>query len=239
VVSVAGKRYAVEQIERARLIADTSITVPRDAPAWPAVELTLRDRRRIVLTTTDPRDAWRVLEGLFQVAPRLRIPLPPVPDRGLWAGAASSVPGAGFTPPRAMTQPDAVEAGSAEAVLAGIAHLSLFFAPVLLPLIVLLATRERRLYAARQAKQALVFQGIGTVLVLVMVTIWLAFAVGLITGDGQSSPSATAPTGIIVALGILSATLVVLAIYTILFSIYAAFQTFRGHAFSYPMLGRL
>ena len=238
-LSAAGKRYALKDLIHARLIGDTAITVPRDAPAWPAVELTLRDRRLIVLTPSDPLDAWRMLDGIFRVAPHLRIPLPPMPDRGTWSGAASSIPGAGFRPPRNVAALDHVEPGSAEAVLAGIAHLSLFFAPLLLPLIVLIATRERRHYASRQAKQALVFQGIFALAMLMLITIWLAVAFRIIAANTEPGTTSSTPLGIVIALGVVSAFFLVTSIYVTLFAIYAAAQTFRGRPFSYPLLRRL
>ncbi len=234
-ISVGGKTYALGDLASARLINDRSITVPADSPPWPAVQLTLRDGRLILLTPSDPLDAWQVLEALFHLVPLLRTPLPPMPGRAQWRGGSSSVPGAGGLPRGIFGAPDTVESGSTEAVLAGITHLSFFFAPIVLPLIIWLASRERSPYVARQAKQALAFQVGLSLGILAVLILWFVAAVRLAAASAQGNAS----LGILVALGVLFVLLVALGLFALLFSIFAAVQTFRGRPFSYPLLRRL
>jgi uncharacterized protein len=234
-IIVGGKSYALSDIARVWLLSDPSIVVPPDAPVWPAVELTLRDGRRILLTPADPLDAWQMLEQLFRVAPDLRIPLPPMPGRAQWRGGSSSVPGADYAPSGIFGAPDSVESGGTEALLAGIAHLSLFFAPILLPLIIWLAARDKSYYVARQAKQALVFQAVYALAALLLVVIWLVLAVELTATSAQG----VVPVGVLATFGVLIVLFVVLALYETIFGIYAAVRTFRGRPFSYPLLRRL
>src|SRR5215472_12614903 len=68
----------------------------------------------------------------------------------------SSPPGApnpGVSSPGAPTAPSSKN----ETGVAGLAHLSSFFAPLVVPLIIWLVVRDSMPYAARQAKQALFF----------------------------------------------------------------------------------
>jgi uncharacterized Tic20 family protein len=234
-IRAADKPYALSDLASVRLISDSAIIVPPDAPPWPAVEITLRDGRLILLTPTDPQDGWIMLEELFRAAPALWIPLPPRPSRAEWRGGSSSVPGAGYAPAGIFGAPDEVEAGSTDAVLAGIAHLSLFFAPIVLPLIIWLTARERSHYAARQAKQALAFQAIYALAALVVVVAWFVIAFDI----AATSTQGTVPLGILIGFGVFFVLFVVLALFEILFSIYGAVQTFRGRPFSYPFLRRL
>ena len=142
----------------------------------------------------------------------------------------------GYPPPYgAMPVPGA---SSNETVLAGISHLSVFFAPVILPLIIWLVSRQSSPYASYQAKQAFVFH-------LFFSAVAFATGIGayglifssLITYSGPNI-SNVPPfpfAGFIVVWGALG----LLSIVNIVYSIVGAVQAFQGRPFHYPLLGRL
>jgi uncharacterized Tic20 family protein len=241
-VSIGSKVYRTTEIGRARLVTDPTILVPPNAPPWPAVELTLRDGRRVTLTPADPLDAWRLLEVLFTYAPVLWIGLPPMPGRGEWRGGVSSVPGAslggGVFGGAIFGAPDSAAPGSNEAVLAGIAHLSLFFAPIVLPLIIWLAAGERSLYAARQARQAFFFHLSYAAMVFLLFIGWLV-VLFVVTGHARPSRAGGSGATFAITFAVLVALLVALAIFESAWGIYGAIQGFRGRPFSYPLMSRL
>lgn len=125
--------------------------------------------------------------------------------------------------------------------LAGLAHLSSFFAPVLVPLLIWLAVRDSLPYAARQAKQALCFHLVmaacGLVVSLVLVesfvsTLYATVSVAL-TSDTAPAPS---PPAWLVAL---ITFVFILGLTGQALSLYGAVQAFGGKDFRYPGLGWL
>ncbi|MBF6590481.1 MAG: DUF4870 domain-containing protein [Ktedonobacterales bacterium] len=234
VLVINGKRYPLRELAHATLVEDPAILVPPDSPPWPAVHLTLRDERTITLTPADPPDAWRLLEQLYRLLPQLRVPLPPLPGERAWQGRPSRPAyTARYGLPSAAA--DATASSSNEAVLAGITHLSLFFAPIILPLIIWLATRERSPYVSRQARQACFFHLFYAVLALMLVVIWLILVVA--TLSMRESPSSLA-FAITIAPFAVVGLLALLALYECVFAILGAIHGFQGRPFSYPLLGR-
>ncbi len=170
--------------------------------------------------------------------------MPPIQEFGPATG-----PGAGFNQGRAGGMPLMGQAqglfSNNETLLAGIAHLSSFFAPLIVPLLIWLLTTNTMPYASRQGKQAfffhLLFSAVTGVLALLLFASFLflgVFSFAAASPDGSGSlPSAflVYPLWFFVFFGvILALTLVGQG-----FAIYAAVQTFQGKPFSYPFLGRL
>ncbi len=241
-LSIAGTSYPLAQIMWAGFVAD-----PAGMQPAPAVGLRMRDGATPVFVPADPPDAWRLLEALFRLRPDLRMPPPPM---GAFAGYAPPPPppppplygyGYGYGP----TWPQqAVPSRNNETTLAGIAHLSIFFAPVILPLILWLATRESSPYASRQAKQAFFFHLGFAVLTFVVFVVGYAFFFATVFGTaGALDPNTTGPSpavfasfsGFIVLWGVVGAASLV----NIIFSIIGVVRAFQGKDFHYPLLGGL
>jgi uncharacterized Tic20 family protein len=123
-------------------------------------------------------------------------------------------------------------------VLAGLAHLSVFFAPLLVPLIIWLALQPSAPYPARQGKQAFFFH-----LAIVAASFALVVALGLLAfllftlGVISDARGAVVPAVLLVP--IIGLAVVALALVMLGFSIYGAIQTFQGLPFSYPLMSRL
>jgi uncharacterized Tic20 family protein len=113
-----------------------------------------------------------------------------------------------------------------------------FFAPVILPLIVWLATRDSSPYASQQAKQAFVFHLVFTGLsVVVAIGGYAVFLSSIFTlGPTDSSSITAAPfAGIFLLWGGIG----VLGLINTIFSIIGAVHAFQGKPFHYPLLGNL
>jgi hypothetical protein len=114
---IGARRHDLATLRAAALItAPTPTPAPGAAPA-PAIWLQLQDGSDLTLIPTQPYDAWRMLEAIYVLRPDLRRPLPPAPTS--WGASASSW----------AMQPDN------QHLLAGISHLSIFFLPFILPLV--------------------------------------------------------------------------------------------------------
>jgi uncharacterized Tic20 family protein len=165
------------------------------------------------------------------------------------SGGAGQVPNpSGGTPPAGATpggspppgQPPA-QSPKNETTIAGIAHLSSLFAPVIGPLIIWLAARDGMPYAARQAKQALSFHlvmvALGLVVGLVLVGRLVSSIYAAVSQAVTSDivPSTTIPAWLL-ALFTLA---LILGLTGQVLSIYGAVQAFQGKDFSYPLLGWL
>jgi uncharacterized Tic20 family protein len=123
-------------------------------------------------------------------------------------------------------------------VLAGIAHLSVFFAPLLVPLIIWLALQPSAPYPARQGKQAFFFHlAIGAAAIVLVLVLGLLAVLLLTLGVASNASGAVVPAVLLVPLTGLA--VVVLALVMMGFSIYGAIQTFQGLPFSYPFMSRL
>src|SRR5215813_2146029 len=95
-------------------------------------------------------------------------PPPPPPPGGYGYGPyPNPYPPYAYRPPHPSGIPDS------ERTMAGIAHLSVFFAPLILPLILWLVARDTQPYGAQQSKQAFFFHLIFTVLIVaIAVPLW-------------------------------------------------------------------
>ncbi|MFI5271816.1 MAG: DUF4870 domain-containing protein [Ktedonobacterales bacterium] len=215
-----------------------------DGRPAPAIALRLRDGSYPLFTPADPPDAARFVEALYQRRPDLR---PPAPGYGA-PSAGYAYPGAGapgypaapgyyayYGPPQ-PAHPSGVP--DSERILAGITHLSVFFASIIMPLIVWLAARRTMPYASRQGKQAFFFQLILTIVtVIAILPIYVIFFVSMARfTPGNGDVFLPGFWGSFAALWLVVA---VLSVVRIGFGIYAAIQAFNGRPYHYPLLGGL
>jgi uncharacterized Tic20 family protein len=224
-IIASGQEYPLAEIAWVGLVIDPTVTPVPGAPPPPAVLLRLRDGREALLSAAEPPAAWQLLGAIFQARPDLRSPAGPAP-------AYPPPPGYGYgyqAPPRSS---------NSDTVLAGVSHLSIFFAPVILPLIVWLATRNSAPYASRQGKQAFFFHLAFFVVQIVLIFGWIfGFPLLLLSLGPNVTPTAEAPF----FLSFFGIWLVYLAVWLIevIFSIIGAVQAFQGKPFHYPLLGWL
>ena len=214
-----GHVYAIAELTGAGPLGDFHAAGARTAPA-----LVLRgpDGAWTAYAPADPPDVERALQAIYQLRPDLRAGPPP-------------------SSPRAPAQHQSALADGVtreQALLACIAHLSIFFAPFLVPLLIWLALQPTQPYPAYQAKQAFVFHLATSLLAaLVCIGIFVAFFGSLLgsaaLGDARVAVPALVGLPLIMVLG--------LAMLACIFgfSIYAAVQTLQGRPFHYPLLGRL
>ncbi|HEY7127058.1 MAG TPA: DUF4870 domain-containing protein [Ktedonobacterales bacterium] len=168
----------------------------------------------------------------------------PSSSGGQVPGSSGGIPPAGAATPSTPSPPGGASAQSPknETAIAGIAHLSSLFAPIIGPLIIWLTSRDSMPYAARQAKQALFFHIVmgvlGVVAVLVLVGRWVSSVFAIASQAVTSNTVPSTPTlpawlfaffTLIIILGLTGQAL----------SIYGAVQAFQGKDFSYPLLGWL
>jgi uncharacterized Tic20 family protein len=243
---VAGdQNYPVRDIAWVGLVVDPATASP-GAPPNPAVGVQMRDGSHTALAPADPPDAWRLLGALHEARPDLRGPVPPPPG--------AQPPGAqppGAQPPGAQPPPPygyppygyaAPRPSNSDNVLAGLAHLSVFFAPVIFPLIIWIAMRKSSPYTSYQGKQAFVFHLFFWVLSVTAVVVFIFY--GGFFGPNSPFFSPISPNGpsdftpFFVILGF-DALLGVLSLVQTIFSIIGAVQTFQGKPFHYPLLGWL
>lgn len=123
-------------------------------------------------------------------------------------------------------------------VLAGLAHLSVFFAPLLVPLVIWLALQPSAPYPARQGKQAFFFHLaiVGAMVALVLVLGLIAVLL-LTLGVASNAPGAVLPAVVLVP--IIGLAVVVLGFVMLGYSVYGAILSFQGLPFSYPFMSRL
>lgn len=247
----APETVALADMAAATLVADTTVPVAPGAPLTPAVALRLNDGRYVAFTPADPSDCWKLLEAIYHVRPQLRTPLPP--RTGPATGAPPPPPGAGYAPPppgaayaSAYPPPPLPQAAqNNENVLAGIAHLSIFFVPLILPLIIWLTTTTSSPYASRQAKQAFIFHCAVAIVQLIVVFVsfiifFVVFGLGALTT--ASNPSATNPTpfvgGFFIFFPLIFIVAIAINLGSVILGVYAAIQAFQGRPYHYPLLER-
>jgi len=218
--------------------------------------------RTLAVTPADPPDARRLLDAILARRPDLRAPpfavapaqrtgyAPPPGAASPWgpgpyaSGGYSGPPpgyappppgyGYGYYPPSATAHPSGIP--DSERILAGFCHLSVFFAPLIMPLVVWLAARNSSPYASHQGKQAFFFHLlVSAVGLFVALPVFLIFVLGFAGATASRRPGLT-------ALPILGFTcgwllIVALALAQIGFGIYGAVQAFQGRPFHYPLLG--
>lgn len=237
-------QYAVPQIAWAGLVADPATGLTPGTVPGQVIGLRMRDGSAPVFVPADPPDARRLLDALYALRPDLRYP-----GMGAFTGYMPPPPYGfgypfGYTGYAAVGNPRVARPGTNDSVLGGIAHLSVFFAPVLLPLILWLACRDTSPYASRQAKQAFFFHLIFSILaVLAVVGFYVVFFTFIVTTVNNttydpSNPMSSAffPFGSFVLLyGVLG----VVSLINMILSVVGAVQGFQGKDFHYPLLGWL
>ena len=238
---VAGdENYPVRDIAWVGLVVDPATASP-GAPPNPAVGIQMRDGSHTALAPADPPDAWRLLGALHEARPDLRSPVPPPPGvqaPGAQPPGTQPPPSYGY-PPYSYAPP---RPSNSDNVLAGLAHLSVFFAPVIFPLIIWIATRKSSPYTSYQGKQAFVFHLFFWVLSVTAVVVFIFY--GGFFGPNSPFFSPIGPNGpgdfrpFFVILGF-DALLGILSLVQTIFSIIGAVQTFQGKPFHYPLLGWL
>jgi uncharacterized Tic20 family protein len=234
--------YPVADLTSATLIANPNIPPAPGAFTGAAVYLSLRSGKTLTLIPSNYADSWRVLETLYTLRPELRTTLPPVPDLGARLGG--SVQGF-FSDP------------SSQKVIAGIAHLSIFFLPFVLPLVLWLALKDNMPYASQQSKQAFwyhVMVSVGSLAffavlaLLVLVATLVAGALGIAGAAASANGGSPLPllpfAGVGGVVGVLFLVLfwigtLALSISSIVLAIMGAIQAFEGKPFHYPFLGRI
>jgi uncharacterized Tic20 family protein len=194
----------------------------------------MRDGSHVALATADPPDAWRLLGAIHEARPDLRGPAPPPSDAqapGMQPPPPYGYPPYGYAPQAAS---------NSDNVLAGLAHLSVFFAPLILPLVVWLAMRNTSPYASRQGKQAfffhLFFTTLGFVSFILLYAGFFSLAFSASSSDGAFDFTSYSPFLLILGF---YAVFGILSLVQIIFSIIGAVQAFQGKPFHYPLLGWL
>ncbi|HEV7129268.1 MAG TPA: DUF4870 domain-containing protein [Ktedonobacterales bacterium] len=217
-IEAEGQAFGIQQLTRAAMTVDPDARAGQ--PAAPAVGIVVRNGKSAIYIPADPPDAQRALEAIYTLRPDLRSARGSRDSRGL---AVARQPGAVLD--------------SHERIVAVCAHLSVFVAPLLLPLIFWLATRQTMAYASRQARQAFIFHL--SIVLLIALDAGLLFALALGTALWAGATDSPGPLGLgvfVVLLGGLVALGLVLA--GVVFSVIAAIQVLRGQPFSYPFLRR-
>jgi uncharacterized Tic20 family protein len=232
---VAGDQiYPVRDIAWVGLVVDPVTASPGASPN-PAVGIQMRDGSHAALAPADPPDAWRLLGAIHEARPDLRGPVPPptgAQPPGMQPTPPYGYPPYGYAPPPVASQSDNV--------LAGLAHLSVFFAPLILPLVVWLAMRNSSPYASRQGKQAFFFHLIFTALgIATLILFYVGFFSLVITSTSDSGVSDLGGFSPLLLILGFYAVFGILSLVQIIFSIIGAVQAFQGKPFHYPLLGRL
>lgn len=220
-VEANGHVYAIAALTGATLTRDPAAR--RGAQAHPALGLRGADGAWTVYVPADPPDVDRALGAIYMLRPDLAQP-------GQVAGAP------GYSALRLHSEPDGVS--REQALLACIAHLSIFFAPFIVPLIIWLALQPTTPYVAYQAKQAFVFHFASAVLTcglfVVLVAVFFGSLLGsAVAGDVRVVVPALFAVPLLIILG------VAIGAFVLGYSVYAAVQTFHGRPFHYPLLGWL
>jgi len=248
-LSVGQRQIALRDIISAGLVANTSIPVPPGMPPIPGVSLRLSDGSVVSFTPVEQLDCWRLLQALAAARPELATPLPPPPGSygPSWGFARGPTYGPGPGYPYGYGPAYGYGAGMMgpsgdDRTLAGICHLSVFFAPVILPLIIWLAMRRTHPFASSQAKQAFWFHlFFGAIALAAVIGFQSYFLSRMFTlfNTGATPDPATVNLTLFPALmglyGILGAAGLIDAI----FSVIGAVKAFRGQPFHYPLLGWL
>jgi uncharacterized Tic20 family protein len=231
--------YPIRDITWVGLVVDPVAAPTPGAPPHPAVGVLMRDGSHTALAPADPPDAWRLLGAIHEARPDLRTPVAPPPGaqppppygNAPYGRAPGYAPG--YAPPRAS---------NTDNVLAGLAHLSVFFAPVIFPLIIWIAMRKSSPYTSYQGKQAFAFH-----LFFWVVSVAAAIAFIFYGGFFGPNPLFFSPSALdrpdafspfLVILGF-DAALGVLSLVQTILSIIGAVQAFQGKPFHYPLLGWL
>lgn len=245
----AGISYPLANIAWAGLVNDPAAA--SGTPAAPAVAWRMTDGQYASATPADPPQAWQILEALFGQRPDLRTPLPP-PQTQQSGGWSAPSPPPGYPPAYAGYPPQgyayAQQQNDNQTVMAGLAHLSIFFGALIVPLILWLVNRGKAPYAAQQSKQAFFFHlGVGIVefifLIPGMALYFISFFSFMATVPTYSTTPPTQPVGFpLASVGIffvMYAIVGAIQIVAIVFGIIGAVKAFKGEPFHYPLMGRV
>jgi uncharacterized Tic20 family protein len=134
-----------------------------------------------------------------------------------------------------------------EKVLAGLAHssvvLGLFtngIGGIVAALVIWASQKEKSVYAARQALQALVYQGVTFVVTMLAWCCWGAVWMALLFPPLLTEPARyanTVPAGMWVGLSLIVIPLAIWGL-TILYGLWAAARCLGGHEFRYVIIGK-
>jgi uncharacterized Tic20 family protein len=265
-LAIGATMIPLATLRAASLVVDTTIPAAPGQPPVPAVALALTDGSSYVLTPVEQADATRLLKAIQAVRPDLALlqpaytqpgptptgyaPGPGYPPPGSYAGGPAYSPpyaapvysgyGPGYPPPHPSGISDT------DRMMAGIAHLSVFFAPLILPLIFWLAFRDSHPYASQQSKQAFWFHlGVGVIGAIVVVPLYFVFFFSFFTSMSSytvdpTNPVAPAfPMASFALLFLFYGGVALLGLFEIIFSVIGAVNGFQGKPFHYPLLGRL
>lgn len=255
-LTIGEQTFPLAALVSATLVADMSVPVAPGMPPAPAVALRLADGSAYYLTPVEQGDATRLLQAIHGARPELGAPgptAPPPPQPGYsygpsyGPGFAPPTPGYGYAPTGVYAPPPGYAPyGPAEGdrTLAGICHLSVFFAPLILPLIVWLAMRQSHPYASQQAKQAFWFHLLMGVfgVVVVFAVEGILFATVFSSLASASDPSQINPALGFAPIGFMFAfypLIFAVGLVNAIFSVIAAVKAFKGEAYHYPLLGWL
>jgi len=231
------EEYRLSELAWAGVVIDPTVAPVPGAPPPPAVLLRLRNGRDVLLSPAEPPAAWQLLGAIFQSRPDLRVSAPsPSPTPGPAPAYPPPPPSYGYGYGYGYQAPPG--SSNSDTMLAGLSHLSIFFAPVILPLIVWLATRQSSPYTSRQGKQAFFFHLAFVVVQIVLVLGWfITFPLVFFAWEPRSAPS-VAPSFFLFVVA-LWAVYGALWLFEVIFSIVGAVQAFQGKPFHYPLLGWL
>jgi uncharacterized Tic20 family protein len=248
-LEAAGVSYPLADIVWAGLVNDPA--APQGAQPIPAVAWRLANGQHAAATPADPPHAWQILEALFAQRPDLRTPLPPpapsAAQPGAWGPSQQYgyAPAYGAYPPYGYAPP----ANDNQTVMAGLAHLSIFFGALIVPLILWLVNRGKAPYAAQQSKQAFFFHlglWVTELLFIIPATIiyFASFAmifstVPSATDPTQPPPIPVFPIAAFIVVIIMYVILFAIQITAIVFGVIGAVHAFKGEPFHYPLMGRV
>lgn len=224
------------------LVPDPHV-MPPDGSQQMGIGVRTRDNGAYYFVPAQSDDATRMLDAMFALRPALRDVAAPSAGAfmGLTLSPTGDAAGGGLRGIPVLSPRDpAAEArpGTGDNVLAGFAHVSILFAPVVTPLVVYLVARREAPYVERQAKQALVFQAIATV-------IYGTFAIGIFALSNSRPGSLLAQSLDAISLQQLSILMVLYSVLAILLGLFclswmnAALRAFQGKPYHYPFLGWL
>src|SRR5215831_8230017 len=220
---VAGDQiYPVRDIAWVGLVVDPATATP-GAPPNPAVGIQMRDGTHAALAPSDSPDAWRLLGAIHEARPDLRGPIPP--PAGTRSPGAQQPPSYGYPPYAYAPQ----TASNSDNVLAGLAHLSVFFAPIILPLVVWLAMRNSSPYVSRQGKQAFFFHLFFSAFTFAtIILLYLGFFSFVLASTSDSGTSNLGGFSLFLLIIGFYAVIGILSLVEIIFSIIGAVQAFQG-----------
>ncbi len=245
-ISSGEEVYRLDELKRAAVVSApvTANVAVVGAGLAPALLLQLYDGRAPLFVPSDSLDALRLLAAILRLRPDLD-----KGDTGQGAGRPAPLPAQSPTTQgtesgyvsRRTVQP--LDNALTDRVLAALAHLSVFYMPLLLPFILWLALRGGSPYASRQAKQAFFFHLlILAIVAVVIIPAWVVLVIGGLTLATASNSSGIHAGGAPLSISALvcgGALAIALSVALSVYGVYGAVQSFMGKPFSYPLLQRL